>query len=228
MEKPQNALWEKWKKAAKGADPEASARVALASRLVTHLSEGQPASLLANLSKEEERYVKELFLLTTRPVLYVANVGEEDLSAGNEWAEKVQKIALKEQTECLILSAEFESQLSELDESEKELFLISEGLESNGRQRLIQTAYKLLNLITFFTHGPKETRAWTIVKGTRAPQAAGQIHSDFERGFIRAGHGACGRLDSSRIRNGGSHLGNLALGRQRIYSSGWRCDPISF
>ncbi|MCY3999356.1 MAG: redox-regulated ATPase YchF [Bacteroidetes bacterium] len=177
---------EKWQKAAKGGDTEAAARASIGTRLVSHLTQGQPARLLTPLSKEDLRYVKELFLLTTRPVLYVANVAEEDLSTGNEWSDQVEYIAHQEQAECLVISAEFESQLTELDDQEKRLFLKSEGLDADGLHRLIQAAYKLLNLITFFTHGPKETRAWAIPKGTVAPQAAGQIHSDFERGFIRA------------------------------------------
>ncbi len=177
---------EKWEKAAKGQDPEATNRAVLGSRLVAHLSEARPARGLEDLTKEEQCYVGELFLLTSRPILYVANVSEEDLPHGNAWAEQVQRIAADEQAECLILSAEFEAQLAELDEEEKKLFLTSEGLRADGLQRLIRAAYRLLNLITFFTHGPKETRAWTVVKGTRAPQAGGLIHSDFERGFIRA------------------------------------------
>ncbi len=177
---------EKWERAAKGGDADAIAKAAFAERLVAHLSQGSPARLLKDLSKKEQHYIGGLFLLTSRPILYIANVGEVDLPQGNVWAEQVQKIATREQAECLILSADFEAQLSELEEEEKDVFLVSEGLQANGLQRLIQTAYKLLDLITFFTHGPNETRAWTVKIGTRAPQAAGQIHSDFERGFIRA------------------------------------------
>lgn len=177
---------EKWEKAAKGADADAVAKAAFAERLVTHLSQGNPARLLGNLSQREQRYLGGLFLLTSRPVLYIANVGEVDLPRGNGWSEQVQEIAAREQAECLILSAEFEAQLSELEEEEKDIFLAGEGLQAGGLQRLIQRAYKLLDLITFFTHGPNETRAWTVKNGTCAPQAGGQIHSDFERGFIRA------------------------------------------
>ncbi len=177
---------EKWEKAAKGGDADAAAKAAFAERLVTHLSQGNPARLLRNLSQKEQRYIERLCLLTSRPVLYIANVGEVDLPRGNGWAEQVRRIAAREQAECLILSAEFEAQLSELEEEEKDVFLAGEGLQADGLQRLIQRAYKLLDLITFFTHGPNETRAWTVKNGTCAPQAGGQIHSDFERGFIRA------------------------------------------
>ena len=175
---------EKWEKAAKGGNAEAGARALLGTRMIKHLSEGSPARLLTELSEEEQHYVQELFLLTDRPILFVANVGEADMPQGNEWAEQVHTVATEEQAQCLILSAEFEAQLSELDEEEKSMFLENE--QADGLHKLLQAAYKLLNLITFFTHGPKETRAWTIAEGTRASRAAGQIHSDFERGFIRA------------------------------------------
>ena len=177
---------EKWQKAAKGGDAAAGMTAALGARLTTHLAQGKAARLLTELTREEQRCVDEMFLLSRRPVLYVANVGESDLPEGNAWAEQVRDIANSEQAECLILSAEFEAQLAELDDAEKTAFLESEGLSSGGLQRLIQAAYRLLKLITFFTHGPKESRAWTVVAGTCAPQAGGQIHSDFERGFIRA------------------------------------------
>ncbi len=169
-----------------GGDVAAGSQAALGARLATHLAEGKAARRLADLTREEQRSVDEMFLLTRRPVLYLANVGESDLPEGNVWAEQVRDIVNSEQAECLILSAEFEAQLADLDEAEKTAFLESEGLSSGGLQRLIHAAYRLLNLITFFTHGPKESRAWTVVTGTCAPQAGGQIHSDFERGFIRA------------------------------------------
>lgn len=177
---------EKWQKAAKGGGVAAGSQAALGARLMTHLAEGKAARRLTELTREEQRSVDEMFLLTGRPVLYLANVGESDLPEGNAWAGQVRDIANSEQAECLILSAEFEAQLADLDEAEKTAFLESEGLSSGGLQRLIHAAYRLLNLITFFTHGPKESRAWTVVTGTCAPQAGAQIHSDFERGFIRA------------------------------------------
>ncbi|MCY3630862.1 MAG: redox-regulated ATPase YchF [Bacteroidota bacterium] len=177
---------EKWEKAAKGGEADAVAKAAFAKRLIAHLSQGSPARLLKNLSQKEQHYIGGLFLLTSRPVLYIANVGEADLPQGNGWAEQVRRVAAIERAECLVLSAEFEAQLSDLEKEEKAVFLAGEGLQADGLQRLIQRAYKLLDLITFFTHGPKETRAWTVKNGTRAPQAGGQIHSDFERGFIRA------------------------------------------
>jgi len=177
---------ERWKKAAKSGDTNAVARAAVGERIVSHLSEAMPVRHLSPLSREEQHYIKELCLLTSRPVLYVANVGESDLPDGNLWSKQVQCIANTEQSEAMVISAEFEAQLTLLDDQDKQLFLHSEGLPTDGLHRLIHAAYKLLNLITFFTHGPNETRAWTVPKGVAAPQAGGQIHSDFERGFIRA------------------------------------------
>ncbi len=177
---------EKWEKAAKSGFPDAVARAALGARIVSHLSEAIPVRLLHPLSTKDQRYIKELCLLTSRPVLYVANVSESDISQGNDWSKQVESIANTEQAESIVISAEFESQLTDLDDEEKQLFLVSEGLISDGLHQLIHAAYSLLNLITFFTHGPNETRAWTVPKGVTAPQAGGLIHSDFERGFIRA------------------------------------------
>ena len=177
---------EKWEKAAKGGESEAATRASFGARLVSQITQGLPVRLLTPLTKEENKYIRELCLLTSRPVLYVANVGEADLKQGNEWSNQVELIAHQEEAECLVISAEFESQLTELEDEEKKLFLQSEGLLADGLHRLVHAAYKLLNLITFFTHGQNETRAWAVPKGTVAPHAAGQIHSDFERGFIRA------------------------------------------
>ncbi|MCY4232900.1 MAG: redox-regulated ATPase YchF [Bacteroidetes bacterium] len=177
---------EKWEKAAKSGSSDAVARATLGARIASHLSEGRPVRLLESLSREEHLYLKELCLLTSRPVLYVANVAESDLPDGNIWSKQVEKIAGSEQAESIVISAEFEAQLNELDDEEKQNFLSYEGLVVDGLHQLLHAAYKLLNLITFFTHGPNETRAWAVTKGITAPQAGGVIHSDFERGFIRA------------------------------------------
>jgi ribosome-binding ATPase YchF (GTP1/OBG family) len=119
-------------------------------------------------------------------VLYVANVAEEDLADGNEYVEQVRQIADAEGAGVVVVSAEFEAQLAELDPEERVEFLAEAGQSEPGLHRLIRAAYDLLGLITYFTAGPKETRAWTIERGTKAPQAAGVIHTDFEKGFIRA------------------------------------------
>ena len=134
----------------------------------------------------EAEWLASLYLLTAKPVLYAANVSEDDVQDGNEYVERVRKIAAEEGAAVIIVSAELEAQIAELEEEEKTMFLDDLGLEASGLDRLIHTAYELLGLITFFTAGPKETRAWTVNSGTKAPGAAGQIHSDFERGFIRA------------------------------------------
>jgi len=127
-----------------------------------------------------------LGLLTRKPVIYAANVAEEDLATGNAWVEQVRSIAAQEGAEVVVVSAQVESELVELPEADRADFLASLGVEEGGLKSLIRATYQLLGLRTFFTSGPKETRAWTITAGAKAPQAAGTIHSDFERGFIRA------------------------------------------
>ena len=176
---------ERVRKMARVGDKEAAQQLVVLERLYRHLEEGKPARTFQR-TEEEDRLLKELFLLTEKPVLYVANIAEEDLPEGNACVEKVREIARREGAEVIVISADLEAQIAELDEEEREAFLKEMGLEEPGLHRLIRAAYRLLGLITFFTTGPKETRAWTIREGTRAPQAAGVIHSDFERGFIRA------------------------------------------
>jgi GTP-binding protein YchF len=138
------------------------------------------------LTEEEELLIKPLGLLTRKPVIYAANVSEDDLATGNEWVEKVRAIAATEGAEVVIISAQVESELIDLTPEERTDFLDSLGVSEGGLQSLIRATYELLGLRTYFTTGPKETRAWTIKAGMLAPQAAGVIHSDFERGFIRA------------------------------------------
>ena len=139
------------------------------------------------LSDEQSLIVKELQLLTAKPVVYVANVDEKTLKAGgNEFVDRLIKIAEEEKTKVVMLAANIENELLELSEEDKELFLAEYNIEESGLNQLARAAYEKLGLITFFTSGSDETRAWTIQKGTKAPQAAGVIHSDFERGFIKA------------------------------------------
>ncbi|QJB29212.1 redox-regulated ATPase YchF [Limnospira fusiformis] len=149
------------------------------------LNDGKSARLV-DLSEEEAEAIKGLGLLTRKPIIYAANVSEDDLATGNEWVEKVRAIASQENAQVVIISAQVESELVELSDSEKQDFLESLGVQEGGLKSLIAATYKLLGLRTFLTTGPKETRAWTIHEGMSAPQAAGVIHSDFERGFIRA------------------------------------------
>jgi GTP-binding protein YchF len=164
---------------------EAQAELEVLEKLKPILDAGQPARQ-ANLSSEEAGLIKFLGLLTLKPVIYAANVSEEELATANDWVKQVAAIAATEQAQVVVISAQVESELIELPADERDDFLAALGVESGGLQSLIQATYKLLNLRTFFTSGPKETRAWTIQVGTKAPQAAGVIHSDFERGFIRA------------------------------------------
>lgn len=130
-------------------------------------------------------FVAEQFLLTSKPVIYVANVDESGIN-GNAYTEKVTEAAAAEGAECVVLCAKLEEDLTELDDEEREMFMQEYGITESGLDKLVKASYKLLGLISYLTAGEKETRAWTIVKGTKAPQAAGKIHSDFEKGFIRA------------------------------------------
>lgn len=175
---------QKVQKDLKRGDKETKVRDELLRRLQAQLNEGQPVRTMT-LSEEDELMVKEYQLLTAKPVLYVANVDEAGLS-GNAYVEKVSALAEKEGAQVVSICASFESELIDLDEAEQQEFMESVGLSEPGLNRLIRAGYALLNLQTYFTAGPKEARAWTVKIGSSAPQAAGVIHTDFERGFIRA------------------------------------------
>ena len=146
---------------------------------------GQPVRSLS-LTEEEKSAMTDLNLLTIKPVLYVANVSESDLYGTSKAVQDVRRLAAEKKGEVVVIAGEIEAQISQLRPEERDEFLHDMGLEEPGLTTLVRAAYKLLDLETFFTVGPKEARAWTIARGTRAPQAAGKIHSDFERGFIRA------------------------------------------
>lgn len=176
---------ERTEKAAKGGDRKVMQELAFYEKVLEHLSAGRPVRALG-ANDEERRWLQSLFLLSGKPVLYAANVGEDDLPGGNAWVEEVRRIAADEDARVVVVSAELEAQIAELPAEDKAAFLEELGLEKSGLDRLIQAAYDLLGLITFFTAGPKESRAWTIERGTKAPAAAGKIHTDFQRGFIRA------------------------------------------
>ena len=149
------------------------------------LNQGQPARLVP-LDGEAEALIKPLGLLTRKPVIYAANVSEEDLASGNDWVEQVRTLAATEKAQVVVISAQVEAELVDLSAADRQDFLASLGVSEGGLVTLIGATYQLLGLRTYFTTGPKETRAWTIRAGMLAPQAAGVIHSDFERGFIRA------------------------------------------
>jgi len=164
---------------------EAAEELAILEKILICLNDGISARKV-DLSKEEEELIKNLGLLSRKPIIYAANVSEDDLATGNDWVESVRQIAQQEQAKVVIVSAQVESELVELSEEERKDFLGSLGVEEGGLKSLIQATYELLGLRTYLTTGPQETRAWTIIAGMKAPQAAGVIHSDFERGFIRA------------------------------------------
>lgn len=173
------------KQAKAGADKELLAKKQVLERLVGHLNEGRAARTL-ELSGEDRARLKEYNLLTMKPVLYVANLDESGLKSGNAHLRMVEELAAAEGAACVPICAAVEAELSQLGEADRREFLIELGLEEPGLNRLIRAGYTLLGLQTFFTTGPKETRAWTIPVGATAPQAAGVIHTDFEHGFIRA------------------------------------------
>jgi GTP-binding protein YchF len=169
----------------RGADKEAKKSLELVERALTLLREGKPARL-AHVAEEDETAFKALNLLTAKPVLYVCNVDEASAATGNAHSKRVAERAAAEGAGCVIISAKIEAELAELAADERKAYLAELGLKEPGLNRLIREGYKLLGLITYFTAGPKEARAWTVTRGTRAPQAAGVIHTDFEKGFIRA------------------------------------------
>lgn len=171
--------------AAEKGDEEAAETLPLYERLHDHLSDGQWARSF-DVSDDDRPLVNELFLLTDKPVLYVANVAEDDLPDGNAYVDDLRARAEAEDTEVVLISAEAEAQIAELEPDERALFLDDMGVDRSGLERLIHAAYDVLDLITFFTADEKGAYAWTIESGTRAPQAAGEIHSDFEQGFIKA------------------------------------------
>ncbi|MGV0879689.1 redox-regulated ATPase YchF [Martelella sp. FLE1502] len=175
------------RKRATGKDKEALAVLPVMEASLKLLQDGKPVrGLNATLDPEELKILKALNLLTSKPVLYVCNVAEGDAANGNEHTKAVAEMAAGQAAETVIISAAIEAEVAQLDAEEAEMFLSEMGLEEPGLDRLIRAGYKLLDLITYFTVGPKETRAWTIRRGTKAPAAAGVIHTDFERGFIRA------------------------------------------
>ncbi len=167
------------------ANKDAQTELAVLEKLSAALNEGKSVRQLS-LTEEEAEIIKGLELLTSKPIIYAANVSEDELATGNELVEQVRAIANQENAQVVVVSAQVESELVELPEEDRADFLASLGVEEGGLKSLIRATYKLLGLRTYFTSGPKETRAWMITAGMTAPQAAGVIHSDFERGFIRA------------------------------------------
>lgn len=179
---------EKTEKKAKQGDKDAKFEVEVLNKLKAKLENGEPARS-ADLTKEERALANTMFLITTKPVIYACNIAETDLGKNEDdikFIKEVKEFAKKEGSEVLVISAKVEQELTELDEDEKQMFLEDLGLKESGLDRIIQIGYRLLGQISFLTAGEKEVRAWTILKGSKAPQAAGKIHTDFEKGFIKA------------------------------------------
>ncbi|MBL4931059.1 redox-regulated ATPase YchF [Clostridium paridis] len=179
---------EKTVKLSRSGDKKAKEEYSLMERIKEHMENNKPVRTL-EASEEEQEFIRSLFLITSKPVLYVCNVSEEEVMSGNlenEYVKKVKEYATVENAEVIIVCAKLEEELSGLEDEEKNEMLNEYGLDESGLDKLIQASYKLLGLISYLTAGVQEVRAWTIIKGTKAPQAAGKIHSDIERGFIRA------------------------------------------
>lgn len=173
------------RKNGKGGDKQFLAEAALCDRIRAHLESGKPVRTM-DLSDDEHAAVKAMFLLTTKPVIYVANISEDGIGRENPLVDRLYAAAKAEGAEALTICAKVEEEIAELSPEEKQAFIEELGIGESGLDKLVKACYKLLGLISYLTAGPKEVRAWTIERGTKAPQAAGKIHTDFERGFIRA------------------------------------------
>lgn len=216
LEKRETSL----RKKATTKDKAALAELELVDLALGELKEGRPARY-ADIPKGRELEYKSLNLLTEKPVLYVCNVEEESAASGNSLSAKVMERAKGEGSEAVIIAARIEEELAQLNDDERTEYLLALGLETAGLDRLIHSGYALLDLITYFTAGPKETRAWTVKNGTRAPQAAGVIHTDFERGFIRAETTAYADYIANQGEQGARDAGQLRQeGKEYIVQDG--------
>lgn len=170
-------------------DKEAAKELVFLEKVKAHLEEGQLAITLETENEDEDAWLATYNLLTAKPVIYAANVAEDDIAddgANNQYVQAVREYAAKQNSEVFVICAQIEEEISELDEDERKMFLEDLGLTESGLEKLVRASYHLLGLMSFLTAGEDETRAWTIKIGTKAPQAAGKIHTDFERGFIKA------------------------------------------
>lgn len=202
---------EKDSKLVKTGDKTLAETVALLEKVKAVLEEGKPARTLS-YSEEEEKLLKNFSLLTAKPVIYVANISEEDIEAGtNALAEKVKSFAKSENSSCICLCAKIEEELISLPPDEREMFKEELKIKQSGLEKLVIASYDLLGLMSFLTAGEKEVRAWTIKKGTKAPQAAGKIHTDFEKGFIKAEI-----VSYDDLMSAGSYLKARECGKVRI------------
>src|SRR5690625_3036346 len=175
------------RKQAKSGDKGLIREIDMLEKLLAHLEEGKSVRIFQINEEDKKAFIEDMFLLTDKPVIYVCNVGEEEVLQGNSHTQKIEALAKEENAEVLLVSASVESEIAVLEDfNDRQAFLEDLGLEESGVSRLISSTYRLLNLITYFTAGEKEVNAWTITEGMTAPQAAGVIHTDFEKGFIRA------------------------------------------
>ncbi|WP_020179299.1 redox-regulated ATPase YchF [Methylopila sp. M107] len=207
-------------KRARGGDKEAKEQIELVNRVLPLLRDGKPARL-AKVADDERAAFDALNLLTSKPVLYVANVDEGSAAEGNEFSARVVARAKEEGAVAVVISAKIESEIATLPQEERTEYLDALGLHETGLDRLINAGYGLLGLVTYFTVGPKEARAWTIEKGTKAPQAAGVIHSDFEKGFIRSETIAYADYVALKGENGAKEAGKMRLeGKDYVVADG--------
>ena len=208
-------------KKGQGGDKEAKVAGAVLGRALEVLKEGKPARMVEAKDEEEARVLAQAQLLTAKPVLYVCNVGEGEAATGNALSEKVAAKAKAEGAASVVISAAIEAEISQMDPADRPDFLSDLGLTETGLARVIRAGYDLLHLITFFTVGPKEARAWTVEKGATAPNAAGVIHTDFEKGFIRAETIAYDDFTSLGGEHGAKEAGKLRLeGKEYLVKDG--------
>jgi hypothetical protein len=207
-------------KKAKAGDKEAKAQFALIEKVLGPLRDGKPART-ADITTEEMPAFRALQLLTAKPVVYVCNVDEASAATGNAYSKTVEERAKAEGAVSVVISAKIEAEFAGLPAGDRDEFLASMGLTEPGLNRLIRAGYGLLDLVTYFTVGPKEARAWTITRGTKAPQAAGVIHTDFEKGFIRAETIAYDDYVSGKGETGAKEAGKMRLeGKDYVVKDG--------
>lgn len=208
-------------KKARSLDKEVIAQLDLIKRVLVVLGKGEPARKV-EISESEQKTFRMLGLITSKPIMYVCNVSEDDAATGNELTAKIEQKAKNENAACVIISAAIEEEISALEnEEEKAEFLESIGLEETGLSRIIKSGYELLDLVTFFTIGPKEAHAWTLRKKLKAPSAAGVIHTDFEKGFIRAETISCNDFIACNGEQGAKDNGKMRLeGKDYVVNDG--------
>lgn len=208
-------------KKAKAGDKEAQALLAIAEPILALLREGKPARLYTPKDREEAKRVKALQLLTSKPAMYILNVDEDAAATGNALSAKAMQMAKEKGTEAVVISAKIEAEMAGLTDEEKREFLADLGLQETGLASIVRTGFTLLDILTFFTIGPKEARAWTVRRGATAPEAAGVIHTDFEKGFIRAETIACDDYIALGGEQGAKEAGKLRLeGKDYVVQDG--------